>query len=202
MIPRWRQAIADALRQIVTDDAVFVNRSRPSLAYTVLAVQVIEEADLTAEIPLEPILDSIAEQLELCLNGEEGASAEALASACRLLGANGRSRAPVEQIRMRCLMAAEHQLTRPIIRTRLREVVGYIALLEDAALQDRLASIVRARLWEALQLNPWNDVSLLLDCYLAAVSLGESDTPRLSLAESTIGEIATRMADELTTAWP
>jgi hypothetical protein len=49
-----------------------------------------------------------------------------------------------------------------------------------------------------LQLNPWNDVPLLLDCYLAAVSLGENDSPRLSLAESTIGEIATRMADELT----
>jgi hypothetical protein len=52
-----------------------------------------------------------------------------------------------------------------------------------------------------LHLNPWNDVSLLLDCYLAAVALGESDAPRLSLAESTIGEIATRMAHELTTAW-
>ena len=202
MIVRWHSAIVEALRQIVTDGAVFVNRSRPSLAFTVLAAQVIQEADLAAEIPLEPILDSIAERFEICLSGEEGASAEALVSACRVLGANGRSPAPMERIQMRCLMVAEQQLTRPIIRSRLREVVGYIALLENPALQDRLVSIVRARLWEALQLNPWNDVSLLLDCYLAAVSLGESDSPRLSLAESTIGEIATRMADELTTAWP
>jgi hypothetical protein len=194
----WRPAIVDALRRIVTDGAVFVNRSRPSLAYTTLAAQVIEEADLIAEIPLQPILDSIAERLELCLNGEEDASAEALASACRLLGAHDRSRPPVDRLRMQCLMSAEHHLTRPIIRARLCELVAYIALLENTALQDRLVNIVRARLWETLQLNPWNDVSLLLDCYLAAVSLGESDSPRLSLAESTIGEIATRMTEELT----
>lgn len=99
---------------------------------------------------------------------------------------------------MRSLMAAEYQLTRPIIRARLCELVAYIALLEHTALHDRLVGIARARLWEALQLNPWNDVSLLLDCYLAAVSLGESNAPRLSLAESTIGEIATRIADDLT----
>jgi hypothetical protein len=48
-----------------------------------------------------------------------------------------------------------------------------------------------------LQLNPGNDVALLLDCYLAAVLLDESDSERLSLAESTIGEVATRMADEM-----
>jgi hypothetical protein len=179
MLARWRPAIVDSLRRIVFDGAVFVTRSRPSLAYTALAAQVIEEADLAGEIPLEPILDSITEQLELCMNGEEGASAEALASACRLLGD---FRPPVELLRMQSLALAEYHLTRPIIRARLRELVAYIALLEDTALQDRLVSIVRARLWEALQLNPWNDVSLLLDCYLAHLSLGESDAPRLSLA--------------------
>jgi hypothetical protein len=39
MLARWRPAIVDALRRIVFDGAVFVNRSRPSLAYTVLAAQ-------------------------------------------------------------------------------------------------------------------------------------------------------------------
>jgi hypothetical protein len=198
MLAGWRPAIADALRRVVTDGAVFVNRSRPSLAYTVLAAQVIEEADLAAEIPLEPILDSIAVRLELCMNGEESASGEALTSACRVLDVNGRAHPGVEWMRMQSLTVAEYHLTRPIIRLRLRELVAWIALLENTALQDRLLSIVRARVWETLQLNPWNDVPLLLDCYLAAVSLGERDSPRLSLAGSTIGEVATRMADDLT----
>jgi hypothetical protein len=95
-------------------------------------------------------------------------------------------------------MTAEYHLTGPIIRYRLCDFVTYIALLENADLQDRLASIARARMWEVLQLNPENDVSLLLDCYLTAVSLGENDSPHLSLAASTIGEVATRIADELT----
>lgn len=198
MLAMWRPAIADSMRRIVTDGAVFVNRSRPSLAYTVLAAQVIEEADLAAEISLEPILDSIAERLELCMSGKEGFSAEALASACRVLAANGRSRPGLELMRMQCLPAAEYHLTRPIIRARLCELVAGVALLEHTALQDRLLTVVRARMWEALQLNPWNDVPLLLDCYLAAVSLGESDSPRMSRAASTIGEVATRVADELT----
>jgi hypothetical protein len=197
-VASWRSAIADALRRIVTDGAVSVNGSRPSLAYTVLAAQVIDEADLAAEIPLEPILDSIADRLELCLNGEDEASAQAMTWACRLLGANGRSRPGVERMRMQCLMTAEYHLTRPIIRYRLCDFVAYIALLENADLQDRLASIARARMWEALQLNPENDVSLLLDCYLTAISLGENDSTHLSLAASTIGEVATRIADELT----
>lgn len=198
MVAQWRSAIADALRRIVTDGAVSVNGSRPSLAYTGLAAQVIDEADLAAEIPLEPILDSIADRLELWLNGEEESSGEAVATACLVLGANGRSRPGVERMRMQSLMAAEYLLTRPIIRNRLRELVAYISLLESMVLQDRLRSIVRARMWEALQLNPENEVSLLLDCYLAAVSLEEDDSPHLSLAASTIGEVATRMADELT----
>jgi hypothetical protein len=198
MLAGWRPAIADALRRILIGGAVFVNRSRPSLAYTVLAAQVIEEADLAAEIPLEPILDSIAERLEMCMNGQENASAEALVWACRVLGVNGRSRPGVERMRVQGLTVAEYHLTRPIIRSRLRELVAWIALLENTALQDRLLSIVRARMWEVLQLNPWNDVPLLLDCYLAAVSLGERDSPHLFLAGSAIGEVATRMADELT----
>lgn len=158
----------------------------------------IDEADLATEIPLEPILDTIAERLELCMNGEEGASAEALAAACGVLAANGRSRPGPELMRMQCLPAAEYHLTRPIIRAPLCELVAWVALLEHTALQDRLLTVVRARMWEALQLNPWNDVPLLLDCYLAAVSLGERDSPRMSRAASTIGEVASRVADELT----
>jgi hypothetical protein len=202
MLARWRPAIAGALRRIITDGAVFVNRSRPSFAYTVLAAQVIEAADLAVEIPLGPILDSIADGLERCLSGVEESSTEALASACLLLAANGHSHSGLEWMRTLGSMAAEDYLLRLIIRSRLCDLVVFIALLENMAVQDRFVSIAHARIWEVLQLNPWNDVSLLLDCYLAAVLMGESDSPRLSLAESTIEEIATRMADELTTFGP
>jgi len=100
---------------------------------------------------------------------------------------------------IRSLMTIEYLLSGPTIRRRLCEIASYIAPLEETAVRDRLVSIVRARMWEVLQLNPGNDVSLLLDCYLAAVSLGESNSQRLSLAESVIGEVAARMADEMTT---
>ena len=202
MLARWRPAIADALRRILTDGAVFVNHSRPSFAFTVLAAQVIEAADLAVEIPLEPILDSIADGLERCLSGVEESSTEALASACWLLAVKGHPHSGLEWMRTLGSMAAEDHLLRLIIRSRLCDLVVFIALLENTALQDRFVSIAHARIWEVLQLNPWNDVSLLLDCYLAGVALGESDAPPLSLAESTIAEIATRMADELATAWP
>jgi hypothetical protein len=199
MVARWRSTISNSLRRIVTDGAVSVNGSRPSLAYTVLAAQIIEEADLLAEIPLQPILDSIADGLERCLNGEEDSSIEAVTSACLLLAANGRTHLGIEQMWIRSLMTIEYLLGGPTIRQRLCEIAAYIAPLEDTAVRDRLVNIVRARIWEALQLNPGNDVSLLLDCYLAAVSLGESNSQRLSLAESTIGEVAARLADEMTT---
>jgi|GEM_PF-2276807 len=198
LVAMWCSAIAASLRRIISDGAVSVNGSRPSLAYTVLAAQVIEEADLAAEIPLEPIFDSIADGLERCLNGGEDFSIEAVTSACLLLAANGNSNPGVEQMWMRSLMTVEYFLAGPTIRWQLCKIAAYIAPLEDTAVRDRLVSIVRARMWEVLQLNPGNDVGLLLDCYLAAVSLGESDSQRLSLAEAAIGDAATRMADEMT----
>lgn len=198
LLAKWRPAIADALRRILTDGAVFVNRSRSSLAYTVLAAQVIEAADLDAEIPLEPVFDSIADRLERCLNGGEESSIKAIASACWLLAANDHSHSGVEWMRMLGRIAVEDHILRLFIRSRLCDLVMFIALVENPGVQSRFVSIAHARIWEVLQLNPWNDVSLLLDGYLAAVSLGESDAPRLSLAEATIGEIATCMVDELT----
>ena len=197
-VAKWRRPIVESLRRIVTGGAVTLNGSRPSLGYSVLAAQIVEETRLAPDIPMEPMLDSIEDQLERWLNGERGASAEAVVSACRLMGAHGRPAARADRIRMRSIMGIEYLLTRPIIRHALSELVAYTALLEDTAVRDRLANVVRSRMWEALQLNPGNDVPLLLDCYLAAVSLGEKDSPRLNVAESTIGGIAERMADELT----
>jgi Zn-dependent protease with chaperone function len=196
-LTRWRPAIIDSLRHVVTHGAVTVNGSRPSLGYSVLAAQVVEEAQLAPEIPIEPMLDSIAHQLEEWLGGK-GASAEAVASACSLLAAHGLSWPGADRMRMRSIIAVEFLLTRPIIRHSLRELVAYTALLENTAVRDRLENVVRSRMWETLVLNPDIDISLLLDCYLAAVSMGETDETRLANAEVKIGEIAERMADGLT----
>jgi hypothetical protein len=197
-LARWRDPIAHALRRIISGGAVSLKRSQPSLAYSVLAALVVEDAGLASRIPMEPMLDSIADQLEQWLNGRTRGSAGPVASACRLLAAHGRPQPAAERIRMRSLFAVESLLTRPIVRKAVGDLAAYTVLLEDSAVQARLAGIVRSRLWESLQLNPGNDVPLLLDCYLTAISLGEKDSPHLAAAKSAIGEIAERMADELT----
>jgi hypothetical protein len=197
-LARWRDPIVRALRGIISGGAVSLKGRRPSLGYTVLAAHVVDEANLASQIPLEPMLDSIAEQLEEWLNGRIGAAAGPVASACRLLAAHGRAQPGPDRIRMRSVMAVEFMLTRPIVRKAVGELAAYTGLLEDTKVQDDLANIVRSRLWEVLQLNPGNDPALLLDCYLAAVSLGETDSPRLAIAESVIEEITESMVEELT----
>jgi energy-coupling factor transporter ATP-binding protein EcfA2 len=197
-VANWRGAILDALHRVVTNGAVTLNGSRPSLDYSVLAALVIEEARLSSEMPIAPMLDSIEEQLGQWADGKCGASAGAVVCAFRLLAAHDRPLPRGDRMRMRSMMGVEELLGRPIIRKALAEVVAYTDLLEDAVARDRLASIVRSRTWEALQLNPGNDVSLLLDCYLTAVSLGEVDSPHLHIAKLKIGALAEHMATELT----
>jgi hypothetical protein len=197
-LQKWREPIANALRRIISGGAVSLKGRRPSLGYSVLAALVVDEAGLASAIPMDPMLDSIADQLEQWLNGRLGASAGPVATACRLLSAHGRPRPGPDRIRMRSLMAAESVLNGPIVRKAVGELAAYTELLEDTKVRDDLASVVRSRLWEALLLNPSNDVPLLLDCYLTAISLGETDSPRVAVAESAIGEIADRMAEELT----
>ena len=70
-------------------------------------------------------------------------------------------------------------------------------LLGDATEIERLAPIVRSRMWEILQLNPRKEVVALLDCYLATVRIGEGDSPLASAAAVIITEIAACTADEL-----
>lgn len=198
-LARWREPIVHALRRITSGGAVSLKgRRRPSLGYTVLAALVVDEAKLAPQIPMEPMLDSMARQLEQWLNGRIGAAAGTVASACRLLAAHGRPHPGPDRIRMRSLMAVESLLSGPILRKSVDEIAAYTALLQDAEVQDRLTGIVRSRLWETLQMNPDNDVPLLLDTYLAAVSLGEKDSPRLAAAEAAIERIAEHMVEELT----
>jgi hypothetical protein len=194
----WRPLIRDALRSITTGGAVTLNGLRPSLDYTVLAAQIIDEAGLASELPLEPLLDSISRQLEQWLKYGKGASADGIASAYRLLMAHGRATPSVDRLRMRSIIGVEYLLSGPIIRANLCEIVAFTSLLESTAVRDQLMSVVLSRMWEALQLNPEQDVSLLLDCYLAAVSLGEKDSPYGATAELALGGIANHMVDELT----
>jgi hypothetical protein len=69
-------------------------------------------------------------------------------------------------------------------------------LTGDSELREKLKPIVRSRSWEALQLNPRKDVLLLLDCYLAAACLGETNL-RQTAAAALVGELAQRISDEL-----
>ena len=79
----------------------------------------------------------------------------------------------------------------------LVELCELADLLGDAQEKKRLAPIIRSRLWEILQLNPRKEVLALLDCYLAAVRMGERESTLVNAAAATIAEIATRTADEL-----
>ena len=186
-LARWRGPTVDALQRIISGGAVSLNGRRPSLRYTVFAAHIIAEGDLASEIPIEPLLDSIADQLEQWLNGRQRASALAVVLACRLLDAYGRPRPGADRIRM----------ARPSVRGAISELAHYVALLDDTERRDGLTGFVRSLMWETLQLNPSNDVFLLFDCYLGAVALGDGESPHLAAAESALEEIAERMADEL-----
>jgi hypothetical protein len=198
ILSRWRRPIVDALGQIVRNGEVTANGSLPSFGYSVLAAQVIDETGLTEALRMDALLDSIAGQLEQWLKGEIAGSVDSSASAWWLLAKYGRPRPGPDYLRQQSLSALEFMLTRPIQRKSVGEFVAYTKLLEDTRLHDHLASIVRSRLWDTLILNPDNDVPLLLDCYLAAVSLGETDSSLLATAKPKIGFIVDQLADELT----
>jgi hypothetical protein len=200
MVLRWRDAIAGSLHRIIRKGSVSVSGSRPSLIYTVLAAEVVDAANLRSSIPLEPMLDSVSAQLEAWLTGRQGSSAEAVAAACKLLAAHGRELPERDRIRTRSMYAMEQLLSGPIHREALATIVAYVSLLGDATVTGRLRTLVRSRLWETLQLNPGNDVPLLVDSYLAGVAVGETDRGRLAIAESTIAASANRLAGELTAA--
>jgi len=67
----WRGPIVDALQRIITNGAVTPIGLRPSLGYTILAAQIIDEAGLASSIPIDPMLDSIAGQLEQWLSRQD-----------------------------------------------------------------------------------------------------------------------------------
>ncbi|HKO59257.1 MAG TPA: hypothetical protein VJ276_25550 [Thermoanaerobaculia bacterium] len=194
-VGRWRGRIEHALRQIVVDDAVAVApRQPPSLYWTVLAATIIEQANLRAAFPFEAMLDRIETLVEERLERGTANLVADLVAASQLLRRH--RRASPDPQRVHELVRTSSLVSRPLLRQSLAELAELAELTGDAALRERLGPIVRSRMWEGLQLNPRKDVLLVLDCYLAAASLGQQDG-RHDAAGLVVGELAERMSEEL-----
>jgi hypothetical protein len=134
----------------------------------------------------------LAEQL----SGENVNVIADVVAAARLLQARGRpipDTATISRFVQRSTL-----LSKPARGQSLVELCELVDLLGEGKERERLAPIVRSRMWEILQLNPRKEVLALLDCYLAVVRIGERESMVASAAGLTIAEIATRTADDLT----
>jgi hypothetical protein len=196
IIERTRGQIETALRDVLTDDVIAVARGeQPSLYYSNLAVAIIDEAGLTARFPFSRMLDRIDSMLaERMASGSVNLVTD-IVSAARLLQAHGRAIPEAEAIRR--FVRQSTLMSKPSRHQSLVELCELADLLGDTDEKEKLAPIVRSRMWEVLQLNPRKEVLPLLDCYLAAVRLGERESALVSAAAATIAEIAARTADEL-----
>ena len=197
VLERWRGRIEESLRTIVTNGAVAVApRQPPSMHWTVVAATVVDEAGLHDKFGFERMLERVEELLADRLeHGTANLLADVVA-AWQLLRRHGRSVPDPDRVRE--LAGRSTLVNRPALRQSLAELAEVAELMRDAALRERLGSIIRSRSWEGLQLNPRKDVLLLLDCYLAASRLGELDG-RHSAAGLLIGEIAGEVSRELAT---
>lgn len=197
IIDRTRWQIEAALRDIIIDDAVAVAPGEPpSLMYSALATAIADEAGLANRFPLQRMLDRVASMLSDQLSRQNVNMIGDVVLAARLLQAQHRSLP--EPTAIRRFVERSTLTSRPIRQQSLVELCEVAGLLGDAAELERLAPIVRSRMWEILQLNPRKEVLALLDCYLAAVRLGEGGSPLAGAAAVIITEIAARTADELT----
>ena len=197
IIERTRGQIESALRDVLNDDdAVSMARSeRPSLYYSTLAVAIIDEAGLAARFPFSRMLDRIDSMLAERMASRSVNLVTDIVSAARLLQAHGR--AIPEAAAIRRFVQRSTLMSKPLRHQSLVELCELADLFGDTEEKEKLAPIVRSRMWEVLQLNPRKEVLPLLDCYLAAVRLGERESALVSAAAATIAEIAARTADEL-----
>jgi hypothetical protein len=194
-LARWRDRIERSLREIIASDAVAVAPGEPpSLHWTTLAATIIDEAELRDALPFDRMLDRIETLLEERLERGTVNLLTDVVAACRLLRRHGRRVPDPESIRR--FAHASSLVSRPLLRQSVVELCELADLTGDSELRVKLGAIVRSRSWEALQLNPRKDVLLLLDCYLAAVCLGETDS-RQAAAALIIEEVAQRVSEEL-----
>lgn len=195
VLARWHDRIERALRAVIVNDAVAVAPGQqPSLHWTVLAAAIVDEADLRDAFAFDRMLDRIEQLLDERLSQGMANLLTDVVAACRLLRAHGRT-GPDPQL-MRRVAHASSLVSQPSLRQSLAELCELADLTGDAELRVKLGSVIRSRSWEALQLNPRKDVLLLLDCYLAAASLGETDS-RQAAAGVLVAELAFRVSEEL-----
>ncbi|HYO74953.1 MAG TPA: hypothetical protein VE010_00705, partial [Thermoanaerobaculia bacterium] len=193
-----RGHIEAVLREIVIDDAVAVAPGQPpSLFYSALAAAVVDEAGLARRFGFERMLDRLEMMLAEQLSRAHVNLIGDVVMAARLLRAHHRSMSEVTAVRR--YVERSTLISTPIRQQSLVELCDLAELLGDASGLERLPPVVRSRMWEILQLNPRKEVFALLDCYLAALRLGEGDSPLASAAAVIIGELAGRTADELMT---
>jgi hypothetical protein len=196
-LERWRGRIERALRRIVTDDAVAVApRQSASMYWTVVAAAIVDEAELRHAFPFERMLDRIETLLDRRLARGTANLVADLIAAWQLLRRHGRPEPDAQRVRN--AVRSSSLVSRPVLRQSLAELADLANLTGDAELRERLGPIVRSRMWEGLQLNPRKDVLLLLDCYLAAASLGQLDA-RHAAAGVIVAELAERVSEELVT---
>lgn len=199
IINRTRDQIEAVLREIITDDAVAVAPGAPpSLFYSTLATAAADEAGLARRLPIERMLDRVGSMLSEQLSNDNVNLISDVVIAARLLRSHHRPLPEAATIRR--FVERSTLMSRPVRQQSLVDLCVLGKLLGDATEIERLAPIVRSRMWEILQLNPRREVLALLDSYLAAVHLGEGDSPLASAAAVIITEIAARTADELTVA--
>jgi len=195
ILDRARDRIDGALKDVLAGDDV-----TPSLFYSTLTASIVDEAGLADRFPFERMIDRVETMLGEQLSGRNVNLVADVVAAARLLQSHGRpipDTATISRFIRRSTL-----MSKPVRDQSLVELCELADLLGDAQERERLAPMVRSRLWEILQLNPRKEVLPLLDCYLAAIRLGESDSPLVSAAAVTIAEIATRTADELTALRP
>jgi hypothetical protein len=195
VLDRWRGRIEHALRRIVSNDAVAIAPGQPpSLYWTAATATLIDETDLRDAFSFDRMLDRIETLLDERLErGTANLIADVIAAG-RLLRRHGRPGPNPRRVRR--LVRSSSLVSRPVLRQSLAELADVAELSGDFELRVRLGPIVRSRMWECLQLNPRKDVLPLLDCYLAAVRIGELDE-RHAAAGVIVGELAERVSEEL-----
>jgi hypothetical protein len=180
----------------MTDDTVTVASGQPpSLFYSAVATAAVAEAGLSSRFPLERMLERVGALLVEQLSSGRAVMAGDIVAATRLLRAHQRPIPDPEELRR--FVRQTTLMSKPVRQQSLLELCELAELLDEPAELERLAPIVRSRLWEILQLNPRNDVHALVDSYRAAVHLGEQASPLVSAAGVIIAEIAVRTADDL-----
>jgi hypothetical protein len=191
-----RERIESALKNMLTDDAVIVTPGEPpSLFYSTLVTAIVDDAGLADRFPCERMIDRIGSMLGEHLSQENVNFLTDVVAAARLLQAHGR---PIpDAANVSRFVRRSTLMSKPALQQSLVELCELAELLGDAQEKERLAPMIRSRLWEVLQLNPRKEVRALLDHYLAAVHVGEGESPLASAAAMTIAEIAIRTADEL-----